>query len=312
MASLPTFATLLAQKMNSLFSGEDGRYGQQAEELVSIASLMAQFQDTAAYLPASRWQLDNDGMYRPTANSEIQQVAPRRTMTYVPQDRACKGVTEVQHISLKIEGATPVWVMDVLLSPAYGTQWNPNIAEVLLSQPLNVAENTPLPDALYEAVSKDAPKADVQVSGKDAGGKKQREAWDVVGQVIHVPLSPAVERLAGGPRFSGDWIVSNFSCSAQVGYMISTSQQTEVLADLAGVELGQDMCMSAVMVAPTEDGTGTLLHWMQHLNPNAPGPLRGAVLHAVAAGTERTIEALAKKAREVSESGSAPTLLCRG
>mmetsp|Transcript_26790 Transcript_26790/g.61760 ORF Transcript_26790/g.61760 Transcript_26790/m.61760 type:complete len:393 (+) Transcript_26790:127-1305(+) len=311
-ASLPTLASRLAQRVSWPYGTEEPGYTQRDDgQGVSIAALLAQFEETPGYLPASRWQLDAEGMYQPTADSELQQAGPRRTMTYVPSDFACKGVTEVQHISLKIEGASPVWVMDVLLSPSYGTEWNPNIAEVLLSKQLLVDEDTSLPDALHQVSGAPTQLKAVkqEVTEERKGGGKRH--FEVVGQVIHVPLSPAVERLAGGPRFSGDWIVSNFSCETNTGYMLSTSQQTQVLADLAGVALGQDMCMSAVLVAPADGGASTQLHWMQHLNPNAPGPLRGTVLSAVAAGTERTIEALANKAREVSRSESAPSLLCR-
>lgn len=271
---------------------------------LTITRLLEAFEETGQYLRAAAWHREGKA-YAPDTSVTEGAVERRSIMSVsVPAGMSCNGVTEVQHITVRLPDVSPIYVMDVLLSPEYGSGWNPNIQGIKLSKAIAVEDETEIPLAMMAAIANNSVMDNKKGSPAKADGR-----WSVVGQVIEVPLPTAVKRLAGGPRYSADWIVSRFVCPAQLGFVLSTSHKTELLEELANVQAGQEMCLSAILMAPLGEN-GTVVHWMQHLDPNSPSALRRAVLTAVGAATRRTIDALGRKARAVQQSGVPPRLTC--
>merc|ERR1719195_2165330 len=127
----------------------------------------------------------------------------------------------------------------------HGADWNPSAANLLLQRWLSLDNRTDFVGALRSSVG-------------EAGGASQRLSpmaedndarWSVLTQAFEVNLPAAVTRLVGN-RYSADWIVSRFSCSEQRGFFFSSSRRTELIAMLAGVQPTQEMCMSAILMAP--------------------------------------------------------------
>jgi len=259
---------------------------------LTVDNLKSMFDTAEHYLKSSMWSFQA-GTYAPTEAAFSH--ASRTFSSIAPPGATCQGVAEVSHISMHVSGVPPAVVWDVLLSPAYGPEWNPAIKNLILSERFFASSHDVIPDMF--PVAKDSHRG---------GIKSNRSSdWRVIGQVIEVPIPSAVKRISGGPRFSADWMVTKFDPAVQRGFLISTSAQTDVLAKAAGVELSQAMCLSAILVAPSDSGD-TIIHWMQHLNPNVPTFIRPMILAGVTAATQQTINALADKAREVNKAGSMP------
>mmetsp|Transcript_41011 Transcript_41011/g.89617 ORF Transcript_41011/g.89617 Transcript_41011/m.89617 type:complete len:365 (+) Transcript_41011:85-1179(+) len=265
---------------------------------ITVAGLLETFEGTDQYLQAAGWHREGETFAPNKPWPDTGKEGHKRTTTSVPENMACgpAGVTTVQHIEVLIPDVLPTYVMDVLLSPEYGREWNPSIRRVVLTKQKMLSNHTGFEASLSDG---EAP----------ASGTQGDRLWPVLGQAIELALAPAVVRLAGGPRHSVDWITWRMDCDAGRGFMMSTSRQSDAVAKLAGVAPGQEMCFSAVLVAPTGKG-GTVIHWIQHLDPRAPKPIRKAVLKGAAAGTQRTIGGLARQAREVQATGAEPRLVC--
>jgi len=275
----------------------------QEEASLSISGMMETFEQTKEYLAGAAWYPDGTAYAPDETAGNVSE-----TWSLVSDSVACgdAGVRQVQHIRAHLPRVRPDYVMDVLLSPDYDpAEWNPSISIKVYATELAVGNTTDFLGTFRRGGDRGDKHED---SGQDSG---PGEPWPVVGQVIEVPLPAAVRRLAGGARYSADWISAGFDCPALRGFMLSTSRGAELLADAAGVAQGQEMCMSAILVAP-QGADGTALHWMQHLDPHAPSAIRGAVLAAVVASTRRTIDALHEKARSVQETGAPTRLICAG
>lgn len=228
-----------------------------------------------------------------------------REIVHSSKENMCgNGVAEVHHISAILPGVDPVYAMEVMTNPDYGVSWNPAVEKVIFRRHQHVS-----PDAiLSDLLSKDL----LQKAKDKARFATGQRDFDLVAQVTELPVPMAVKR-ALGARYSADLIGGRFDCKSRRGFTLGTSLGAEKLADAAGVEKGQELCMSAMMIAPYRgsEWNGTRFHIVTHFDPKVVSrPLRSIVHATVPKCLRQMLSAFHKKAHEVQARGQQPYINC--
>lgn len=301
---------------------------------LSMDQLLRRFQDSPEYLAASGWHAEQ-GTFVPgerrsrrwarnrtaarTALDEESAPGPalplgrvtrlsgfRRYSAKAPRNRACGAgrVRTLHHIMAVMDGVDPVYVMEALMNPAYGIKWNPSVQRVLLRHQQRVHKNA----VLREVFTREAlASRDAAPSLLDGG-----DHFDVVTQVIEMPLPRIVKRVTG-PRHTADFLAARFDCARRRGYVLGTSLGSEAVANFSGVQKGQELCMTATLIAPaTEDQrSGTKVHIVTHFDPQVTTrQLRRIVNIAVGRNVRELLKALYRKAAALQASGRHPYVAC--
>jgi len=231
-------------------------------------------------------------------------------MVRVPRKRACgaDGVQDLHHISSIMPGVDPVFLMEVLTNPSYGVGWNPSIRRVAFRQHRQGRTNAVLP----KVFSREALKLGFgTASNKMVIGSKDQV--DLVAQVTEMPVPRLLQSLSGGRRYTADFIGARFDCKVKRGFTLATSFGTETVAEVAGVTKGQELCLSAMMVAPYEDAdqwNGTQLHIVTHFDPQVPSSVRKIVHGSVGKSLKAMMAALYRKVLQIQATGKHPYIDC--
>jgi len=278
---------------------------------LTVGVLFKMFHETREYLRAASWHMDGD-TYAPNQNKPLERRRSRsmgfqRYIVRTPRRRSCGSgrAREVHHITATMPDVDPIYVMDVLVNPGHGVSWNPSVRRVVLRSHQRLSVNDVLPGAFTPE----------EVASKRSESRLSRESGeviDVTGQVTEVPLPRLVQRVTG-PRFSSDFIAARFDCNAKRGFTLATSHGTEALAAAAEVTKGQELCFSAVMVAPAggTNGNGSILHIVTHFDPQVPSkPLRKVVSAGVGRTLRDMLRAMYNKARTLQAAGSHSYIDC--
>mmetsp|Transcript_71307 Transcript_71307/g.157729 ORF Transcript_71307/g.157729 Transcript_71307/m.157729 type:complete len:373 (+) Transcript_71307:2-1120(+) len=283
-------------------------------ESLSVASMLRVFADTKEYLAASGWHLER-GTFKPAKPPRLKRVASlsrpgfRRYFARVSRKRACGAgkVQELHHISMVMPGVNSTYVMEVMVNPEYGVKWNPSVRKVVLRHQRRVRREALLREAFPPEVVESRSSASALVN--DMG-----DVFDVTAQVTEMPVPRLISRVTG-PRYTADFIAARFDCEARRGFTLATSLGTEDIAMAAGVQKGQELCMSAVMAAPVLEGPaagGTVVHIVTHFDPQVMSKSLRRVVHAgVGRSLREMLRAIHKKARSVQSKGRHPYLDCR-
>jgi len=280
------------------------------EAPLTPSNLLELFQSSDHYLGRSGWHVDGQTFAPNQATGHL--MTYNRSVISSAPEQTCDGVSDVQHVEMVLEGVSPTYVMEVLASPEYGVEWNPVIERVLVRTELYVDNKTDV--AAASAISTRS-KKDSLGRGKArrhrrAKASSRERSWQIIGQVAEVPIHPAVKSVFGGPRYSAGWFLQEYDCKVKHGFIIGTSRDTDVLTDMAGVTKGQELCMSAMLLAPFNKGKGTLVHAVIHVNPNVPRPFERLTLDVLGAGTRDMLEAVRLKAINVQAHGQHPYINC--
>jgi len=291
-----------------------GRPGEApAEQLWAVLSpeaLLADLEGNDAYLRAAEWGPGEGPGYAPLKMREVKArgvAGHAHVFGWHATSRTMCGparATTVLHMEAVVEGVDPVFVQEVLMSPDYGLDWNPGIKDVLLRKDRFAPAVQGIPEAFYPGEGRAAPLE---------AAAKEPSSFHILGQVTEIPLPGPIE-LTYGRRFTADWAAHRFECDTKRGYTVATSSNTSQLALEAGVQTGQDLCHSSVLIAPwqgTAGHNGTVVHFISHVDPHAP---TRAILPFILKGTQVTLTAMLKsvgmKARDIQRKGSHPQIHC--
>lgn len=194
----------------------------------------------------------------------------------------------------------------MVVNPAYGVDWNPAIHRVVARQHRHVSRTVVLPAVVASEAS-----VNPFASGSSKFAKSGSNMFDLVAQVTEIPL-PALVKRTLGPRYSADFIAGRFDCAKERGFTVATSIGTEKVAEAAGVKKGQELCFSAMMIAPYRgEWNGTSLHIVTHFDPQVSSKALQSIVHAsVPQSLRKMIMALHRKAQEVQARGSHPHIAC--
>jgi hypothetical protein len=277
---------------------------------ISPEALVADLEGNAAYLRAAEWGPGEGGGYVPLKMRDVKTrgvAGHAHVFGWHATSRSTCGPAKtrtVLHMEAVIEDVDPVFVQEVLMSPDYGLDWNPGIKDVLLRKDRFAAAAQNIPESFYPGEGKTPPPG-VAV--------QEPSSFHIVGQVTEIPLPGPIE-LTYGRRFTADWGAHRFECGKKRGYTVATSSNTSQLALEAGVETGQDLCHSGVLIAPWQGPAGhngTVVHFISHVDPHAP---TRAILPFVLKGTQVTLtsmlKSVGKKARDIQRRGLHPAIPC--
>lgn len=278
-------------------------------EAITPAALLGRFEANAAYMRGAGWRPGESGGYLPEQQREVRlSLDPGLAHVVSWQAQSASGcgpslTRAVLHMEAVIEGVDPVFAQEVLISPHYGLDWNPGIKDVVLRKFRRGGLNQDIPGSFYPSAG-DGPVGAEQ-------GARDADEFSLLGQVTEIPLPRPVEA-AVGRRFTADWLAHRFECAAKRGYTIGTSANVSQLGMEAGVEIAQDLCHSAVLVAPwtADRQNGTVVHMVSHVDPHLFGALRSITLAATASTLTRMLQGVGRKAWEVQQTGRHPEIVC--
>jgi len=230
-----------------------------------------------------------------------------RSLSKTPRNKACGSVREVHQIGAVFPGVDPVFLMEVMTNPMYGIQWNPAIRSIVLRQHRRVGANAALLDVFSEAALTDGLWRNPAKLSRSTSNE-----YDVTAQVSEIPLPMAIVKLAGGPRYSADFVAARYDCQARRGFTVGTSIGADQVAEAAGVAKAQDLCVSAMMISPYEGAfNGSRIHLVSHFDPKIPSQtLRSLINHQLPGSIKLLYSALHKKALEVQAAGRHPFVDC--
>lgn len=279
---------------------------------LSVTALLQTYESTKEYLPASGWHVEGN-TFAPTKPSRLERVknggkllAVQKFTTRVPRKRACGSgrVQELHHLSAVLPYVSPVYVMEVLTNPAYGVKWNPAIRRVVLRHHRRLHADENLPKAFPAEVMKTK-------SIESRLAKDSKDLIDVTAQVSEMPLPGWVMRMVGA-RFTADFIAARYDCEERRGFTLGTSRGAEDVAAAAGVRKAQELCISAVMIAPVTGAVnGTRIHIVTHFDPQVVSrTLRRVVNPFVMRSLKQMLGALHKKVQSVQQSRRHPFIDC--
>lgn len=213
-------------------------------------------------------------------------------------------VRDVTHISAEFPGVDPAYVMDVIVNPEHG-HWNPAVRRLVLRHQRRVKADELFPEAFPKQIVR-SPTLTKHLDGS------KKDVFDVVGQVTEIPIPFFVQKVTG-PRHTADFIVERWDAQNERGFTLATSRGTEELAAAAGVEKGQDLCLSAILLAPGTGlkstdaqggGAGTRVHLVSHFDARLPSKqLRRIVNIAMRKGVHRMFVAWHKKSIAAQRTG---------
>mmetsp|Transcript_19756 Transcript_19756/g.37158 ORF Transcript_19756/g.37158 Transcript_19756/m.37158 type:complete len:328 (-) Transcript_19756:66-1049(-) len=275
---------------------------------LSVGSLLRMFMDTREYLDDAGW-VEEDGTFAPLNSGRLGAVkksslaSVTRYFSRTSKQNSCgAGIRDVMHVDVLLPGVDSVYVMEALSNPDY-RHWNPSLHEVTFRRHRRI----PLEANLRDFFSSE----EMQVKGGyHSLATEMRDNIDVAAQVAEMPL-PRIIQKAVGRRFTSDFIAARYDCKTNRGFSMATSIGAEAIAETAGVNRPQDLCLTAILLAPGDDANDTRVHMVSHFDPQVrTAVLQRAVSMAVGRTLKTFFQALHKKARSVQRSGAHPFLDC--
>lgn len=275
-------------------------------DTLSVGSLLRMFMDTTEYLDAAGWAAQ-DGTFVPREAVRLdadQQslVSVSRYFSRTSKVDACgAGIRDVMHVDVVLPGVEPMYVMEALSNPDY-RHWNPSLHDVTFRRHRRVPLEANLKD--YFSPEEMQVKGGYRNLARDMG-----DTIDVAAQVAEMPL-PRIIQKAVGRRFTSDFIAARYDCKVSRGFSMATSIGAEAIAETAGVNKPQDLCLTAILLAPLS-ANDTRVHIVSHFDPQVRTPVLQRAVHLAVGRTLRTfLQALHKKARSVQRSGKHPFIDC--